>query len=70
MFYFRPVTLQQVMHILEHKNGVDHRICKFTIPLSITLVRSGSGLYLTSSTIFIMQLNGVTVDAVNVCTIW
>lgn len=52
-----PVTFQAV-----EKLGVDSRIARFVLPLGTGLNTDGTALFMAISTIFITQMNGMTLE--------
>ena len=44
---------------MEEKNGIDHRISRFVLPLGATVNMDGTALYEGVSAIWIAQLNRV-----------
>lgn len=52
-------TLPVTIGLLEEKNGVDPRICRFVLPIGATINMDGTALYEAVAAIFISQVNGM-----------
>jgi len=52
-------TLPVTIALLEEKNGVDARICRFVLPIGATINMDGTALYEAVAAIFISQVNGM-----------
>ena len=57
--YLSSATLPTTIRCVEDKNGIDHRISRFVLPLGATVNMDGTALYEGVSAIWIAQLNGV-----------
>jgi len=51
-------TLPVTISLLEEKNHVDPRICRFVLPIGATINMDGTALYEAVAAIFIAQVNG------------
>jgi len=54
---------------MERKNRVDHRICKFVLPIGATVNMDGTALFVTVASIFIAQMNDIPLDAGKLATV-
>lgn len=52
-------TLPVTIGLLEEKNGVDPRVCRFVLPIGATINMDGTALYEAVAAIFIAQVNGM-----------
>lgn len=52
-------TLPITMGLLEERNGVDPRVCRFILPIGATINMDGTALYEAVAAIFISQVNGM-----------
>ncbi|KAL9964503.1 hypothetical protein ACROYT_G028154 [Oculina patagonica] len=55
-------TLPTTIRCVEENNNVDPRISRFMLPLGATVNMDGSALYRAVTTIFVAQLNGITLS--------
>merc|ERR1711874_528831 len=55
-------TLPVTMSLLEEKNGVDPRVCRFVLPIGATINMDGTALYEAVAAIFISQVNGMSLS--------
>merc|ERR1719348_1629826 len=62
-------TLPVTMGLLEEKNGVDPRICRFVLPIGATINMDGTALYEAVAAIFIAQVNGLPLTIVQIMAI-
>jgi len=53
-------TLPVTIRLLEEKNHVDPRICRFVLPIGATINMDGTALYEAVAAIFISQINGMS----------
>lgn len=53
-------TLPVTIGLLEEKNGVDARVCRFVLPIGATINMDGTALYEAVAAIFISQVNGMS----------
>merc|ERR1712158_347810 len=53
-----PVTIA----LLEEKNQVDPRVCRFVLPIGATINMDGTALYEAVAAIFISQVNGMSLS--------
>ncbi|XP_060585408.1 excitatory amino acid transporter 1-like [Ruditapes philippinarum] len=60
------IALPESFHSLETKNNCDPRISRLVAPLSATIGRAGSVLYITCSCFFIIQTLGRDVNAADI----
>ena len=63
---FRVIALPDSYHSLEDNNGVDKRVSRFVAPISATIGRAGSSMYISTSCMFIIQLIGMEVHAATI----
>eukprot|EP00092_Neocalanus_flemingeri_P011555 GFUD01012452.1.p1 GENE.GFUD01012452.1~~GFUD01012452.1.p1 ORF type:complete len:498 (-),score=52.36 GFUD01012452.1:922-2415(-) len=52
-------TLPVTINLLETKNHVDPRVCRFVLPIGATINMDGTALYEAVAAIFISQVNGM-----------
>lgn len=52
-------TLPVTINLLESKNHVDPRVCRFVLPIGATINMDGTALYEAVAAIFISQVNGM-----------
>merc|ERR1719445_1424744 len=52
-------TLPVTISLLEEKNQVDPRVCRFVLPIGATINMDGTALYEAVAAIFISQVNGM-----------
>jgi len=52
-------TLPVTIGLLENKNKVDPRVCRFVLPIGATINMDGTALYEAVAAIFIAQVNGM-----------
>ncbi|XP_023326225.1 excitatory amino acid transporter 3 [Eurytemora carolleeae] len=52
-------TLPVTIRLLEEKNHVDPRVCRFVLPIGATINMDGTALYEAVAAIFIAQVNGM-----------
>ncbi|XP_033753486.1 excitatory amino acid transporter 1-like [Pecten maximus] len=57
------IAIPESLKALEDVNRVDRRVTRFVVPLSATLGRCGSSIYIASTCIFLMQLTEIETDA-------
>lgn len=57
------------MECLEFRNHVDPRIIKFVAPVGATINMDGTALYEAVASIFIAQINNITLSVGQVITI-
>ncbi|XP_069133834.1 excitatory amino acid transporter 1-like isoform X1 [Argopecten irradians] len=57
------IAIPESLKALEDVNRVDRRVTRFVVPLSATLGRCGSSIYIASTCIFLMQLTETDTDA-------
>lgn len=55
-------TLPVTIKLLEEKNGVDPRVCRFVLPIGATINMDGTALYEAVAAIFISQVNGLSLS--------
>ena len=63
--FFRMVALPESFRSLEEKAGIDVRVSRFVAPISATIGRCGSALFISASCIFIIQLIDFDLNAAN-----
>merc|ERR1712002_1138787 len=52
-------TLPVTINLLETKNHIDPRVCRFVLPIGATINMDGTALYEAVAAIFISQVNGM-----------
>merc|ERR1719445_2043244 len=52
-------TLPVTINLLETKNDIDPRVCRFVLPIGATINMDGTALYEAVAAIFISQVNGM-----------
>ncbi|XP_076326133.1 excitatory amino acid transporter 2-like [Tachypleus tridentatus] len=57
------VTMPVTLRCLEEKCKVDRRVTRFVVPLGTTINMNGTALFITMSTFFIAQMNGIPLQA-------
>ncbi|XP_062915997.1 neutral amino acid transporter B(0) [Mobula hypostoma] len=62
-------TLPLMMKCVEENNGVSKQISRFILPIGATVNMDGAALFQSVATVFIAQLNNVTLDFVQIITI-
>lgn len=55
-------TLPVTISLLEEKNHVDPRVCRFVLPIGATINMDGTALYEAVAAIFIAQVNGLSLS--------
>jgi len=55
-------TLPVTISLLEEKNNVDPRVCRFVLPIGATINMDGTALYEAVAAIFIAQVNGMALS--------
>merc|ERR1711990_609007 len=55
-------TLPVTIALLEEKNQVDSRVCRFVLPIGGVINMDGTGLYEAVAAIFISQVNGMSLS--------
>merc|ERR1719216_630321 len=55
-------TLPVTIALLEEKNEVDPRVCRFVLPIGATINMDGTALYEAVAAIFISQVNGMSLS--------
>jgi len=70
MYYFSSATLPVTIKCLEENCGVDVRVTRFMLPVGpATINMDGTTLYEAVATIFIVQLNGISLDFAKIVVI-
>ena len=54
---------------MSEKNHVDPRISKFVLPIGATVNMDGTALFVTVASIFIAQINGMSLNAGDLVTV-
>lgn len=62
--------MPETFHSLEVTNKLDKRVTRFVIPLSATIGRSGTCLYMNVSCLFVIQLVGMELTASRLILVW
>lgn len=57
------------MQNMEEKAGIDKRVTRFMLPVGATINMDGTALYEAVASIFIAQLNGISLDAGQIITV-
>ncbi|OWF50777.1 putative sodium-dependent excitatory amino acid transporter glt-3 [Mizuhopecten yessoensis] len=57
------ISIPESLKALEDTNRIDRRVTRFVVPLSATLGRCGSSVYIAATCIFLMQLTEIETDA-------
>ena len=57
------------MGLLETKNKVDPRVCRFILPIGATINMDGTALYEAVAAIFIAQVNNLSLSIGQICAI-
>merc|ERR1719352_2231612 len=55
-------TLPVTIGLLENRNQVDPRVCRFVLPIGATINMDGTALYEAVAAIFISQVNGMSLS--------
>ena len=62
-------TLPVTINLLETKNKVDPRICRFVLPIGATINMDGTALYEAVAAIFIAQVNNMELSLGQICAV-
>ena len=62
-------TLPVTMECLTSKNKVNERIVRFVAPIGATINMDGTALYEAVASIFIAQVNGITLSVASVIVV-
>ena len=62
-------TLPVTINLLETKNKVDPRICRFALPIGATINMDGTALYEAVAAIFIAQVNNMELSLGQICAV-
>ena len=62
-------TLPVTINLLETKNKVDPRVCRFILPIGATINMDGTALYEAVAAIFIAQVNNLSLSIGQICAI-
>merc|ERR1712226_1408629 len=62
-------TLPVTIALLEEKNEVDPRVCRFILPIGATINMDGTALYEAVAAIFIAQVNNLSLSIGQICAI-
>ena len=62
-------TLPVTINLLETKNHVDPRVCRFVLPIGATINMDGTALYEAVAAIFIAQVNNLDLSLGQICAI-
>ncbi|XP_060082657.1 excitatory amino acid transporter 1-like isoform X2 [Ylistrum balloti] len=57
------ISIPESLKALEDVNRIDRRVTRFVVPLSATLGRCGSSIYIAATCVFLMQLTETDTDA-------
>ena len=69
-FISSAATLPTTIRCVEENNKIDPRISRFMLPLGATVNMDGSVMYAAISTIFIAQLNDITLSPGRIAVVW
>jgi len=61
-----PVTLQ----CLDEKVHVDSRVSRFVVPIGVTVNMDGTALFIALASVFIAQMNAISLDLGDYINIW
>ena len=62
-------TLPVTINLLETKNKVDPRVCRFVLPIGATINMDGTALYEAVAAIFIAQVNNLNLSLGQICAV-
>jgi len=62
-------TLPVTIGLLENRNNVDPRVCRFILPIGATINMDGTALYEAVAAIFIAQVNNLSLSIGQICAI-
>ena len=62
-------TLPVTINLLETKNKVDPRVCRFVLPIGATINMDGTALYEAVAAIFIAQVNNLDLSLGQICAV-
>jgi len=62
-------TLPVTIGLLENRNKVDPRVCRFILPIGATINMDGTALYEAVAAIFIAQVNNLSLSLGQICAI-
>lgn len=62
-------TLPVTIGLLENRNKVDPRVCRFILPIGATINMDGTALYEAVAAIFIAQVNNLSLSIGQICAI-
>ena len=62
-------TLPVTINLLETKNKVDPRVCRFVLPIGATINMDGTALYEAVAAIFIAQVNNLQLSLGQICAV-
>ena len=62
-------TLPVTIGLLETKNKVDPRVCRFVLPIGATINMDGTALYEAVAAIFIAQVNNLNLSLGQICAV-
>ena len=67
---FRAIAMPETLHSLEVKNKCDKRVTRFVVPLSASIGRAGTCLYICVSCLFVIQLVGLDLTLTKITLVW
>ena len=62
-------TLPVTIGLLENRNKVDPRVCRFILPIGATINMDGTALYEAVAAIFIAQVNNLNLSLGQICAV-
>ncbi|XP_061198274.1 excitatory amino acid transporter 2-like [Saccostrea echinata] len=64
------IGMPELLKVVETKLHVDKRISRYTVPLGVALTRAGSTQFISLSSLFLMNLEGLTPSAPTIVLVW
>ncbi len=65
----RAAALPVTFRCMQENNHVDKRISKFVLPIGATVNMDGTAIFVTVASIFIAQMNDISLDAGQLATV-
>ena len=69
-FHFSAATLPTTIRCVEENNKIDPRISRFMLPLGATINMDGLSIARVVATIFIAQLNNISMSPGRIVIVW